>query len=339
MKTLLPFLVVLLFTLHAVSAQETPEASDWTTVQRCITAPSQPPSGWTYDGVIFTFKSGDGIHARRADVATPYYVAFDSDSEFGASGSFSPDGKWFAVPEGRKAKAPTTMLDVYDYFTNEIRVYSTVPSHEMYHFSLWRWDSGSSSRIIPPVLWLDNRRFIAQGLHDGSTMLSHHLVDPIGGVLENYALPLPDAYYVSVSPDSSRLVYMMGGSNRVEGYRLMTSAGAVISDPLDLGGTVYISMLPIGFWTSDSSRFAAITQSGHQIRIYDRDSRLLDELDSATYIFSYSFALNGVRIAYAISGGTIHIADFADAYYHRYLHRKRRTRLPCHRMVVNWRSG
>ncbi len=154
MKALLPLLSVFLLTVQIASAQETPEPTGWTTEQRCITAPSQPPEGWTYGGVIFTFIPGDGIHARRADVATPYYVAFDSDSEFGHAGTFSPDGRWLAVPAGHSAWTDMTIRKYQ--VTEEYRIYSTAPERTLYRIPIWV--DGSQ-----PVTWLDANRFSVTG--------------------------------------------------------------------------------------------------------------------------------------------------------------------------------
>ena len=154
MKALLSLLAALLFVVSPLAAQETPEATDWTTEQRCITAPSQPPEGWTYDGVIFTFIPGDGVHARRADMDTPYYIAFDSDSEFGHAGLFSPDGRWFAVPAGHSAWTDMTILKYQ--VTDEYRVFNTTPEHTTYRIPLY-------NPSAQPVTWLDANRFLIGG--------------------------------------------------------------------------------------------------------------------------------------------------------------------------------
>jgi hypothetical protein len=149
-KALLPLLIVLLFSASLVSAQETPDATHWTTIQRCITAPSQPPEGWTYDGVIFTYTPGDGVHARRADVATPYYVAFDGDSEFASPGKLSPDGKWLAVAAGHSSWTDMT-LQKYSV-VEELRIYSTAPDRKMFRIAVRPSGAGEY------IQWLDETR-------------------------------------------------------------------------------------------------------------------------------------------------------------------------------------
>jgi WD40 repeat protein len=157
MKTFLLLLILLLSTSLA-SAQATPESTNWTTEQRCITAPSQPPQGWTYDGVIFTFRPGDGVHARRADVATPYYVAFDSVGEYAWAGSFSPDGHWFAVPQGNHIGQDTLSLD-NQYHIQEIRVYSTTTISEVYRVNVdWAVSLNTEIGIVPK--WLDDEHIL-----------------------------------------------------------------------------------------------------------------------------------------------------------------------------------
>ena len=101
-------------------AQET-ITSDWPIVEQCAEEPTTPSQDWKFDGTIFTQK-GDGIHAIRSDIPTPYYVAFNGGSEFGNMGKLSPDGRWFAAPAGYPAPSPRG-TSVYDI--REVRVYST----------------------------------------------------------------------------------------------------------------------------------------------------------------------------------------------------------------------
>ncbi len=170
MKALLPLLAALLFVVSPLAAQETPEPTDWTTEQRCITAPSQPPEGWTYDGVIFTFIPGDGIHARRADMDTPYYVAFDSDSEFGAVRSILAGWEWFAVPEGIVTQL--WKFAYAQYYFGDQRFGCTAPHQNMRFILL----SGSGiCQYVASVhasRWIDNQTLcLMKGhfhcIHDG----------------------------------------------------------------------------------------------------------------------------------------------------------------------------
>ncbi len=178
MKPLLLFLVFALCSLNLVHAQD---AEGWPIVQRCIERATEPPDDWTFAGTIFTFKRGDGLHAYRADVPSRYYIAFDSDSELAIVGAFSPDGRWFAVPAGRSEYA--TMLDTF-FHVEQIRVYSTVPSHEEFAIE-WSYlgRMSTSARLgVPMPNWIDNHQFVYPTQRDGLAV-----IDPFQNTVAGWA--------------------------------------------------------------------------------------------------------------------------------------------------------
>lgn len=302
MKVWLFLLTALLVIPRFAFAQETPDLAEWTTEQRCVPTFTEPPDGWTFDGVIFTFRQGDGIHARRADVPMRYYVAFDSDSEFGVAGALALDGRWFAVPIGYTHRMSVENTLENFYRVEYIRVYSTAPTRQFYDYPVHYIRTGYYAVALAEVNWVDNQTLIVTGstaVYESS--YNTDIFDPFEGTAVSVILP-ENASLISVSPDSSRWIY-----KRDRAVYLL-SANDVSGSEVDLPVRRVSSI----HWAFDSSHFAAslITGSpsdGDRIGIFDRDGELIDAIPPK-WIRSFSFAHNS--LAYNEYDSTIHIADF-----------------------------
>ncbi len=315
MKRLLCSLIVLLFTMPA-AAQETPTPSDWTTEQRCITAPSQPPEGWTYDGVIFTFKPGDGIHARRADMPTPYYIALDSQGEFGSVGNFSPDGKWFAVPAGHIYPDYTGFQNSYlrdDTIVDQIRVYSTTPAHTLYLTKVHLESMGSA--VVDAAEWIDNQTLVFYESESIWANVTIRIFNPFSGIGET----VTDFPIIPDSPDRTRAVNRHGDSyphDQKPSYTLAfldNPAAAEVELPILWSGKTPLSISSSpARWTADSTHFAArLNTELNQVGIFDRNGQLSDSVPLGGAIDDLKYSGDGENLAFSQYGGTIHIADFA----------------------------
>ncbi|HUN09496.1 MAG TPA: hypothetical protein PLQ56_23025 [Aggregatilineales bacterium] len=160
---LILFALVTTLAIHHTHAQETtPEL--YPIIERCLTDLREPPDEWTFEGTIVTFRGGDGVHGFRSDFPTRYYIAFNSDTEFSGSGSFSPDGQWFATYIGETYYANMISDSIS---VNAIRVISTLPSGTSYIFPYYSygWDSGVGfgATTLESIRWLDSERFVAFG--------------------------------------------------------------------------------------------------------------------------------------------------------------------------------
>src|SRR5689334_6655260 len=102
--------VLCLFLALSPSAAQDTGATGWPVEKRCVSEPTTSPADWSFQGTIFTMDNViyrediGGVHAIRADVDTPYYVAANG-KDFVDAGALSPDGKWFAVPYGDNKSA------------------------------------------------------------------------------------------------------------------------------------------------------------------------------------------------------------------------------------------
>ncbi|HLU11821.1 MAG TPA: hypothetical protein VK003_19260, partial [Oceanobacillus sp.] len=148
MRYLLTFLTLLLISASAAAQDATPEG--WEVVQRCITAPSEPPEGWTFEGTIFTYRGS--VHGFRADLPSPYYIAFGSDTEFGGAGTFSPDGRWYALPRGRTRRTDTSFA-IYRVI-EEVRVISTIPDRTIVDIPWLRYEYTEHIALLTRPRWL-----------------------------------------------------------------------------------------------------------------------------------------------------------------------------------------
>ena len=154
---LILFALITTIAIHHTHAQETtPEP--YPIVERCLTDLREPPDEWTFEGTIVTYRLRDGVHGFRSDFPTRYYIAFDSQSEFASSGSFSPDGQWFAIPVGRLLSYG--MVNSV-YRATGIKVVSTIPSTESYRVPYEENAFAGISRtaLFSGIYWLDNQRF------------------------------------------------------------------------------------------------------------------------------------------------------------------------------------
>lgn len=297
MRYLLAFLTLLLISASAAAQEATPEAAPegWQVVERCVDEPTTPPEGWSWEGVIFTLTRGDGLHALRADVETPYYVAFDSQSEFAVSGALSPDGQWFAVPAGR-VEYGTWASD--DFVVDELRVYSTTPSREMFRID---WDYLSSglgvSGSIPEVVWIDNQHFLYPFGFEGSEGIRR--INSLTGVAEPYENPNP--YLETLSPDGTRVVH----------YESYDHGNSLVGSLQEANSRITLRQFYSGLflydvaWLPDSSRFITSVNSRRMpegntvadIALLDRDGNITDVILVGTGGGRYAVPANGDYVA------------------------------------------
>ena len=186
---------------YTTTAQEAADTDiGWPIEQQCAGQPTPPPEGWTFEGTIFT-RGGDGVHAVRADMATPYYIAFQSDTEFGAMGALSPDGSWFAVPAGQTRNDVRRLLIFFNI--RELRVYSTDGKRELHQVEgTGKADYGMSAfYAVTPPQWIDNQHLIYYDYGNPQHIL---LINPFTGEVESWRSRRIDPLLSFPSPDRTR---------------------------------------------------------------------------------------------------------------------------------------
>jgi hypothetical protein len=290
--TLIFCLLLLTFTL-AHAQESTPEPTDgWTIEQRCVTEPTTPPDDWFFDGTIL-MTGYQGIHAVNANFETPFVIA-----PWGiAGGALSPDGRWYAMPNG-DVHRNNNMID-YSMSIDEIIVYRTTPQPESYTIA-WDLLNVTIDPINLPlyITWLDNEHFVFYTGNSWRT-IDPVLANPFTGEIQSWDYPLI-LDHAAISPDTTRLVvdgglYDFASVEQIQSVRLSAVR-----------------------WANDSSFFIGVNRS--QIVQVDRDGavRTLVQFPTDQNLYPYSpHRLKNTSISADMR--YIAYADYSELQSHLYI--------------------
>lgn len=317
MRSLLTLLALLLISASAAAQEATPETSPegWEVVQRCITAPSEPPEGWTFEGTIFTYRS-DGIRGFKADVSSPYLIAFQSDNEFGGAGTFSPDGRWYALPRGHTGV--TSMLWNPYHVIETLRVISTAPNRIIYDIPWSHYEGTGHIEFLTRPRWLDNE------ILEYKDVYGWHTVEPFQN-----PVPVNDSpssltrFLLANSPDASRAVYRLDDNDFTSPDQWILLNEDTQEEIVDF--TIQTPLLrlwattdfgiPLVGWLPDSTGFIAMLQSEEQdeIVLFSRDGNFLESLFSYNRGgLTFRVAQNGLSAAFvSFEPRTLHLIDLS----------------------------
>lgn len=272
---------LLLSVVPTVTAQDAADAeTGWPIEQQCVDEPTMPPEGWTFEGTIFTL--GDyGVHAIRADIATPYYVAFSGDTVFPNIGALSPDGRWFAVPAGQTGYGPggSSIFDI-----SEIRVYSTDGRRELHRV----WGVGkvtegiSAYYAVTSPQWIDNEHLLYYSSDDPWQIL---VINPFTQEAAQWQGDKINPLFTIPSPDRTRAIYpALGQSIDTVEWGLYDFPREQLIAPLP--SLVYDAITSPVDWAPDSSSFAALIENPREentpysgaLVLFDRNGEQTDVL-------------------------------------------------------------
>ncbi|GAB5494000.1 MAG: hypothetical protein Phog2KO_42150 [Phototrophicaceae bacterium] len=181
-------LLLLIMTISSVQAQSTSDSDGWEIVENCISEPTTPPDDWSYEGIIFMF-SDVGIHGLNYNIQTPYVIAYDNPIQaFTLSGDISPDGNWFAVPQGyieRRDYIVDRIISVYQI--TGIRLHSTDGSGEKFTHNLSSefWGYAPYQYVIGTIAWTENNEIIYPSL-DTQGQRIYESINPSTGIQQIY---------------------------------------------------------------------------------------------------------------------------------------------------------
>jgi hypothetical protein len=298
--TLICCLLLLTFTFtHAQEA--TPEPADgWTIEQRCVAEPTTPPDDWTFEGTIFTsdYIFSDevgGFHAIRADVETPYYVAFNGN-DFVRWGALSPDGRWYAVPSGRASQISITE---FGYSVDSIHVYSTNPARLRYSVL---WDAAYREGLSFELRWLDNESFVYAAGSINAPQNDYYIINPFTETTQLIEGLSVSDIYARYSPDGTRVV------RSVEGERMLFSVENEQFTPIRPVSNTNLR------WFSDSSHFVTLDENLN-LGLFNRDGELLTSIFT-NHPFNTSVSSDDQYIAFIsrpeAQEATLHIASVTN---------------------------
>jgi hypothetical protein len=160
-------LLLLLISLSLTSYAH--EDEGWPVTENCLGElpyPTIPQEDWDFEGVIFG-DGGDAIRGIRTDMETSYIVAIEDDENFTATGSFSPDGNWFAYTTGEKHPSGD-LVGTTHYEVTGLTVVSGNPLQQRTEYELPE-EYLSMARFVygvpyplyfNKILWLDNENLI-----------------------------------------------------------------------------------------------------------------------------------------------------------------------------------
>ena len=291
----------LLISTPLIAQEATSEAEGWQVVERCLAElpiPPIPQSEWDFEDMIFT-RDQVGIHALRTDVPTPYIIAFgNSDTSFVRSGSFSPDGRWFAYPIGHSFQEVTsTWYSVAEH----IQVVSTETSRE--HFQAGDVYYAIANVELPQVLWLDNHRIY----YPPYTSSGEAIFDISTGEAfvwnEQVLLTNVDTF---PAPDLSRTVSDTD----------LTFAPGLYDFMADTFVQSYSDAYKPLRWLPDSSGFIMLRRDNaedyaftdSQMILFDRDGNQTEVISTLGRFSSTSFSPNGTELAF-IARNRLFLAD------------------------------
>jgi hypothetical protein len=262
--------VYLVLAAHVISAQdEAPES--FLVEQRCIDAPTQPPDGWTYPGMIL-MSGYAGIHAMQADWETPRVVAQFSLDERGNTaihgGQLSPDENWYALPMGEVFRSPSNSEF---WIVRALKVFNLGGDAQDIWLDLSDYDDAlndGTNSIFAPLVWHDNQELTI------GTLSIRPFQNEISDAPFHTMSPIfePKVF----SPDVSLLYGRYDTSFDIGVFNL---ADMAVVKPLS--GVAQVS------WRRDSAGFMARIEPKDDnwtgLAYFDRDGELID------YILPFNF--------------------------------------------------
>ncbi|MCU0463358.1 MAG: hypothetical protein MUF38_02180 [Anaerolineae bacterium] len=246
-----------------------------------------------FSGVIASWVPGDGARALRPELATTYYLAFDG-SNFTAGGAVSPDGRYYAVPNG--VIQTNSSADVR-YVVQELRVITTETVPRIAARVPWQASFPVGTRFattqgIPVIQWLDGETFaFPSGSMNGEQVWQRVAPFSQPTTVEDF----PAAAASPLSPDGRQGL-------RPDGL------GWAIYEPSTGGETARLPRLSAAqtrVWSPDSAHLAAVVDSpdGTALALFSADGAPVADVQAAEpgqQVWNVRWSPDGARLAYAL---------------------------------------
>ncbi len=246
-----------------------------------------------FSGVILSIAPAEGVRALRPELPTTYYVAFDG-ANFTAGGAASPDGRYYAVPNGL---IQTNNSADIRYVVQEIRVITTETVPRILARIPWQASFPVGTRFattqgIPPVTWLDSQTFaFPTGSMNGEQIWQR--IDFAASPTD--IQPFEAAALAPLSPDQRRGLKPDGLGWAV--YDIDTASQLEHLPRLSAAQTLA--------WSPESSRLAAIINQpdGTALTLFWRGGAQaisVAQIEAGQAIWNVRWSPDGTRLAYAL---------------------------------------
>ena len=298
-------LVVVFSIILAISYKSEAQDTGWEHIEACAGLPSAAPET-PFDGLLVMVGS-DAARAFRDEVATTYVLSF-AGGNFVSAGAVSPDGKFYAVPNG---VITTVSSSDVRYTVQEIRILTTETVPRIVERIPWRASFPYGTRFtssgdIPPIQWLDGDtiQFVNGTISDGHTPVQ---VDVFEGGEMRIAKGYPA---LAVSPDRSRALAIRSG-------------GLALIDTATTGVLATLPPVPHGAfqaaWSPDGAQLAltSVERGGIALRLYRGDaaeSESVVSLPPEEILWNLRWSPDGTQLAFTsfdpqTNENRLHIAD------------------------------
>lgn len=261
-------------------------------IQPACTTPSLADES-LFNGVILSFVPADGVRALRPEIATTYYVAFDGGN-LTAGGAVSPDGRFYAVPNG--VIQTNSAADVR-YVVQEIRIITTETVPRIAARIPWQASFPVGTRFattqgIPPVKWLGSEVVaFPSGSMNGEQVWER--VDFSASPVD--VQPFEAAALTPLSPDGSRGLQATAGGWLIRDTDTNTIVGRLPR----------LSAAQFTAWSPDSARLAAITHQPTSTRLElfwrgGAPAAVIAEAERGWALWNIRWSPDGKQLAYAL---------------------------------------
>lgn len=246
-----------------------------------------------FSGIIASWVPGDGVRALRPELATTYYLAFDG-SNFTAGGAMSPDGRYYAVPNG--VIQTNSSADVR-YVVQELRVITTETVPRIAARVPWQASFPVGTRFattqgIPSIHWLDADTFaFPSGSMNGEQVWQRVAPFSQPTTIEDF----PAAAASPLSPDGRRGLRPDGLGWAI--YDLSTSETSARLPRLSAAQT--------RLWSPNSANLAAVVErpSGTALALFASDGAPVTDVQAAEpgqQVWNVRWSPDGSRLVYAL---------------------------------------
>ncbi len=255
--------------------------------------PPQAQSDGSFSGIILTRALFDGVRALRPDVATTYYIAFDG-ANITDGGTPSPDGRYYAVPNGYIQT--NTTADVR-YVVQELRIITTERVPRVVARIPWQASFPVGTRFAPTqgiarLTWLDSETFV---FPSGSmnTPQTWQQVKPFSTPVS--VIPFEAGAWQPLSPDQRR-----GLKPDARGWAVYD-----VASRSEVGRLPPLSASQQMAWSPDSARLAAVIdgEAGTSLALFWRGGALANIVHTAeagTSIANLRWSPDGRQLAYTV---------------------------------------